>query len=261
VILAVASPGRAQRSAAADVSSNWAGYVVTGPGSTSTTASDAMTYTDVTGQWVQPKATCRAGSPTSLAIWVGLGGYSLSSEELEQVGTSSDCDAHGRPKYYIWYELVPADPVTLKLRITPGDTIASVVKANGSDILVQVTDRTRGTRFTRHLSMSSPDLTSAEWIAEAPTLCNDSGYCKQLPITRFRSFSFTRTYATGNAAGGTITTPGWTSTSLQLVPRSRRFFGDRNDPTASAGDAGAAPSALGPDGTGFTVTWQTSPAG
>jgi hypothetical protein len=260
-ILAVASPGAAQRSARADVSSNWAGYVVTGLGSSSTTASADMTYTDVTGQWVQPKATCRAGTPTSLAIWVGLGGYSLSSQELEQAGTSSDCDAHGRASYYIWYELVPADPVNLKLRIAPGDTIASVVKANGSDILVQVTDRTRGTRFTRHLAMSSPDLTSAEWIAEAPTLCNDSGFCKQLPITRFHSFGFTRTFATGNSTGGTITSPGWTSTSLQLIPRSRRFFGDRNDPTASAGDAGASASALQPDGTGFTVTWQASPAG
>jgi hypothetical protein len=261
VILAVASPGGARPVAHTDVSSNWAGYVVTGLGSTSTTASSDMTYSDVTGQWVQPKAACRPGMPTSLAIWVGLGGYSLSSQELEQVGTSSDCDAHGRPSYYIWYELVPAEPVNLKFRIGPGDTIASVVKANGSDILVQVTDRTRGTRFTRHLSMDSPDLTSAEWIAEAPTLCNDSGYCKQLPITRFRPFAFTRTYATGNSAGGTITSPYWTSTSLQLIPRSRRFFGDRNDPTASAGDAGAAPSWLQPDGAGFTVTWQASPAG
>jgi hypothetical protein len=149
--------------------------------------------------------------------------------------------------------------VSLKLRVAPGDTIAAVVKANGTDILLQVTDRTRGTRFTRHLAMASPDLTSAEWIAEAPTLCNDSGYCKQLPLTRFRSFAFTRTYATGNNSGGTITSPAWTSTALQLVPRSRRFFGDRNDPTAAEGDAGALPSALASDGAGFTVTWRPSP--
>jgi hypothetical protein len=260
-MLAVASPGSATPPTHGDVSSNWAGYVVTGLGSTSTTASGDMKYTDVTGQWVQPAATCRPGTPTSLAIWVGLGGYSLSSQELEQVGTSSDCNEHGTPSYYIWYELVPADPVNLKLKIAPGDTIAAVVKASGTDILVQVTDRTRGTRFTRHLSMSSPDLTSAEWIAEAPTLCNDTGFCKQLPLTRFRSFAFARTFATGNNAGGTITSPGWTSTALQLVPRTRRFFGDRNDPTASAGDAGALPSALQPDGTGFTVSWRPTSAG
>ena len=48
-ILAVASPGGARPVAHADVSSNWAGYVVTGLGSTSTTASSDMTYSDVTG--------------------------------------------------------------------------------------------------------------------------------------------------------------------------------------------------------------------
>ena len=79
-----------------------------------------MSYTDVTGQWVQPKAGCRAGTPTSLAIWVGLGGYSLSSRELEQVGTSADCDVHGRPSYYVWYELVPAGPVNLMMTDRPG---------------------------------------------------------------------------------------------------------------------------------------------
>ena len=54
-----------------------------------------MSYTDVTGQWVQPKAVCKDGRPTSLAIWVGLGGYSVTSQELEQVGTSADCDEKG----------------------------------------------------------------------------------------------------------------------------------------------------------------------
>src|SRR5262249_36053269 len=109
------------------------------------------------------------------------------------------------------------------------------------------------------LTTASPDLTSAEWVAEAPTLCNDDGFCKQLALTRFHSFAFTRTYATGNAAGGTITSSNWTPTALQLIPRSRRLFGDRNDPTATAGAAGAVPSALLPDGSGFTVTWRASP--
>jgi Peptidase A4 family len=252
--------GHATGSARTDVSSNWAGYVATGLGSTPTTASSSMSYTDVTGQWVQPRASCKAGSPTSVAIWVGLGGYSESSQELEQVGTSADCDAHGQASYYVWYELVPADSVNLNLKISPGDTIVSVVKVSGTDVLLQVIDRTRRTRFTRHLAMASPDLSSAEWIAEAPSQCNDSGFCKQLALTRFGSFAFTRTFAVGNSVGGTITSPAWTSTALQLVPRSHRFFGDPNDPTASAGLAGAAPSPLLADGSGFTLTWQANPS-
>ena len=79
--IAVASSDAART----DVSSNWAGYVATGIGSTASTASASMTYTDVTGQWVQPRATCKRGIPTSVAIWVGLGGYSESSQALDLV--------------------------------------------------------------------------------------------------------------------------------------------------------------------------------
>jgi hypothetical protein len=260
-ILAAPLPGLAQTSgplARAGISANWAGYVVTGLGSTPMTASAAMSYTDVTGQWEQPTASCKKGTPSSLAIWVGLGGYSLKSRELEQVGTSADCDQQGRPSYYIWYELVPAAPVTVKVEIAPGDTIVSVVKVTGSDVVVQVIDRTRGTRFTRHLPMSAPDLTSAEWVVEAPTQCDDVGVCNQLALPRFGSLAFTRTYATGNAAGGTITSPNWTQRALQLVPRSPRSTGGGY--AATAGEAGAMPSGLLSDGTGFTVTWRPGPS-
>ncbi len=258
--MAVASSDAA-RSTRTDVSSNWAGYVATGIGSTASTASASMTYTDVTGQWVQPRAICKRGIPTSVAIWVGLGGYSESSQALEQVGTSADCDEHGRATYYIWYELVPADSVNLKVKIQPGDVIASTVVINGTDVLVQVNDRSRHVVFTRHLTMAAPDLSSAEWIAEAPSQCSDSGFCPQLALTRFTTLTFSRTFAKGNTTAGTISSPNWTSTALQLVPRgAHHFFGDRNDPTGVSGAAGAIPSALTPDGSGFTVTWQANPA-
>ena len=136
-----------------------------------------------------------------------------------------------------------------------------MVIADSTDVLVQVTDRTRGTRFTRHLDVASPDLTSAEWIVEAPSQCSDSGFCPQLPLTRFRSLAFTNTYATGNKVGGDDLEPELDRRpSLQLVPRSYRAFGDRNDQASRAGGAGAAVSALTPDGTGFTVNWLANPS-
>ena len=79
-----------------------------------------MAYTDVTGTWTQPAATCTPGSTTSAAVWVGIGGYSQSSQKLEQTGTSADCDSSGKATYYAWYELVPADSVNIKLKIFPG---------------------------------------------------------------------------------------------------------------------------------------------
>jgi hypothetical protein len=260
ILCALAGTARGEESAQTDVSSNWAGYVATGIGSTSSTASSAMAYTDVTGQWVQPRAICKRGMPSSVAIWVGLGGYSETSQELEQTGTSADCDETGHATYYMWYELVPADSVDLKVKVAPGDVIAASVVVNGTDVLVQVNDRTRHVRFTRHLTMAAPDLSSAEWIAEAPSQCSDSGYCPQLALTRFSPVTFTRTFARGNSVSGTISDPTWTATALQLVPRgTHRVFGDRNDPTGVSGAAGAVPSPLVPDGSGFTITWKANP--
>jgi Peptidase A4 family len=246
---------------AGDVTSNWAGYVALGPGSTSSTASSAMSYTDVTGQWIQPKATCTVGDGTSAAIWVGLGGYSEASQALEQTGTEADCNANGQPEYYAWYELVPAYPVNLKLKINAGDVIQSSVVATGTHILVQVIDRTRAVRFTKTLTMASPDLTSAEWIAEAPSECGNNGFCRELALTNFGSVSFTGTYARGNGLGGTITSPNWTSAPIQLVPDSHhRVFGysDGSSDQSAAG-AGASPTDLAADGTGFTVDWLAKP--
>jgi len=151
----------AKPTAGIDVSSNWSGYAITGVGSTANVASTSMNFTDVTGTWVQPTATCTPGQSTSAAIWVGLGGYTVGSNSLEQTGTSADCSSSGKATYYAWYELVPATSVTLKLKIFGGDTVTSTVLINGTDVLVQVKNRTRHTVFTKHLKMATPDLTSA----------------------------------------------------------------------------------------------------
>jgi hypothetical protein len=240
-------------------SANWAGYVATGPGSTGATASPAMSYTDVTGQWVVPTATC-SGSHTSVAIWVGLGGFSVGSQSLEQAGIAADCSTGGKPRYYAWYELVPANAVTIALTIEPGDVITSSVVSVGGGILVQVIDRTHDTRFTKRVAMSGPDLSSAEWIAEAPAACLSSGACRQLPLTHFGSVTFTRTYATGNGIAGTITSPNWTATAIQLIPApSHRAYGRSDVTSATTTGSGAMPVGLGADGSGFTVEWEWNP--
>jgi peptidase A4-like protein len=236
-----------------DVSSNWSGYAVTGIGSTANVAATGMSFTDVTGTWRQPAATCTPGQSTSAALWVGLGGYTVGSSALEQTGTSADCSSSGKATYYAWYELVPAASVTLKLKIFPGDTITATVLVHSTDVLVQVKNRTRHTTFTRHLQMAAPDLTSAEWITEAPSECTVSGFCRTVPLTNFGSVTFSRTYALGNGQGGTLSGPGWESTPIQLVPRARRFFGDVDASATST--AGASPANVAADGSGFTVTW------
>ncbi|HEY3922126.1 MAG TPA: G1 family glutamic endopeptidase [Gaiellaceae bacterium] len=230
---------------AVDQSTNWSGYTITGDGSTETAADPTMTFTDVTGTWKQPKATCTAGDPNSAAVWVGLGGYSTEAPALEQVGTEVDCAVTGQATYSVWYEIVPQPSKPVKLKILPGDTItASVYVTNGTDVLVQIKNRTRHTSFTKPLTVASPDLTSAEWITEAPSDCSESGRCSTTDLANFGSVTFTKIAATGNGQAGTLRGNGWGYTAFQLIPDSRRgrFFGFGAPPSSTAGATPVSPT-------------------
>ena len=251
-----ASAAASVRDLTPSISSNWAGYAV---GDTSvisggaTPAADPLTFTSVTATWVQPKATCTAGnSPSYSAFWVGLGGFSIGAQALEQIGTESDCLAGGLPDYFAWFELVPAPSTRINLRIRPGDLITNSVNVNGTDVLVQVKNRTLRTSFTRHLQMANPDLTSAEWIAEAPSACSSLNRCSVLPLADFGSVAFTRIASIANGHGGTLTDPAWLSEAIRLVPSATL----RSPPFATlASTAGAVPGSVSPDGRIFDVSW------
>src|SRR5262249_4989078 len=232
------------------VSSNWSGYAVTAP---------STTYTSVTGTWVQPTLSCAVGERgTSSAFWVGLGGYDASSQALEQAGTSADCSDRGRPTYYAWYELVPSPSQTIKLKVNPGDTITTSVNVvdGGTSVLFQIKNRTRKTTFTKKVPFSNPDLTSAEWIAEAPSLCNQTR-CTPVPLANFSSVSFTKVAALGNGNGGAIANSSWTAHALKPRPaRPARPFPRPDGFAAGSGStAGATPGDPSPDGGSFTVSW------
>jgi Peptidase A4 family len=221
---------------------------------------ESTDYTSVTGSWPQPAVTCGANDAGASAFWVGLGGYFTGSQALEQVGTSSNCDsATGKPSYYAWYELVPSDAVTIKkLKVAPGDLITTSVNVvGGNSVVVQVKNRSHGTNFTTTLPFANPDLTSAEWVAEAPAAC--SRYrCSQISLSNFGSVQFTRLAALGNTLGGTLTAnPGWTTTAVSLVPDvSRGYFpGPDRFARAAVSAAGASPTAPSSDGRGFSVSW------
>jgi hypothetical protein len=210
-----------------------------------------------------PKATCSAsGRASASAVWVGLGGYSAGSQALEQTGTSSDCSADGVPSYFAWWEIIPDPSVRIKLKILPGDLVTGSVVVKGNEVLMQMKNRTRKTVFTKRVTLEAPDLTSAEWIAEAPSECTSNGFCRQVPLANFGSVTFTNVAALASIdglgdQGGTITSTLWQATPIQLVPqRSQRFFGDVVEgPETTTGTAGATPSSLSADGRSFTVSW------
>jgi hypothetical protein len=241
---ALTGAGAATASAAtvdqqAAVSQNWAGYVAGG-----------TQFSSVSGSWVEPTAKCGSGQTYS-AFWVGIGGSSNQSSALEQTGTEADCAADGSIDYHAWYELVPAAPVKLDLAIRPGDHISAKVTVNGTNVGVSMTNQTTGQSTSKALQMDSPDTSSAEWIAEAPSACDGSGGCQPLPLSDVGTVQFTSATATANGHTGTISDPNWSAQAVQLGG------GDVSDVSYSSQSASAAtPSSLSSDGSSFSVAYQ-----
>ena len=249
---AAGTAAAAPRGVTPSVSSNWAGYAISDSATIDGgTPAKPLAFSDVTASWVQPKVRCIAGRAAYSAFWVGLGGFSTSATALEQIGTESDCSAAGLPTYSAWYEIVPGPSQQVDLAIRAGDHITTAVVVNGTDVTLQVKNRTLGTTFTRQLVVAHPDVSSAEWIAEAPSEC--SGRCHVLPLANFRSMAFTSIAATADGHPGTLFDPAWTALPIQLVPSSsyHSFFGGPDQ----ASTAGATPVSSTPDGRRFAVSW------
>jgi len=233
--------------AATTTSSNWAGYAISTQG---------VKFRRVAATWVVSPATCSAtGRRHFSASWLGLGGYHTTSTALEQIGTEADCTARGTPSYTAWYELVPAAPVDIHLKVRPGDTMSASVAVSGHTVKLFLANRTRGTRFSKQLIADRVDLTSAEWIVEAPSACFGDR-CVTLPLANFGATNFagaTATTTTGHQ--GTITDPAWSATAITMRAGGRHAFGGGRF-TADEAMGGASPGALSATGDGFLVAYQ-----
>jgi len=256
------SGGAAQRRyavrAATETSSNWAGYSAVTPDGATTS-----TFTSATGTWKQPTASCSLESAGSAsAVWVGLGGYDLNAPALEQIGTDADCDNSGKPVYYAWYELVPAPPVNLKFAIRPGDTITASVNYAGGVVWLQLKNRTSGVVFNKKVPAASPDLTSADWIVEAPSSCSRFS-CRPVPLANFGKVTISRIAAIADGHPGTLADPAWKAVPIQLVPHSDQGFfpGEERGTLQTSSTAGTARPVPTTDGRGFTVRWAARAAG
>lgn len=224
---------------------NWAGYAAHRSG---------VRFRSVTGEWRIPAASCTAGSPGFSAVWLGLGGYSTSSNALEQTGTEIDCRTSGRATYFAWYELVPAGPRTISLGVQPGDVMRGAVSSVGGRVTIALSDLSDRRAFTRSFAPAQIDATSADWIVEAPSECNDSGRCITLPLTDFGSASLFAARATTSAGrSGTIRNRSWTSTKITLKPSGSGVFAGMIQQAAEA-----IPSVLTAGGSAFTVNYRAS---
>jgi hypothetical protein len=248
-------------------SQNWSGYVAN--------TATGKRFSSVNGSWVAPAVTCTGGSSYS-AFWVGLGGSDSSpgsavssaygsapgspsgsgqSQALEQAGTEADCTGSGQAKYFAWYELVPAAPVKLGLTIKPGDHITTRVSVSGSTVTINLSDATSGQSVNKTLTMSNPDTSSAEWIAEAPSSCSQGATnCSPMPLANFGNVKFSNaTATTSDGHTGSISDPAWTATPVALQGSPAGYGGPQFATNASS--TGATPSGLSSNGGAFSVAW------
>ena len=230
-------------------STNWAGYAVHRAG---------VSFRRVSATWTEPDANCVPGQPTYSAVWVGLGGYKLSSDALEQTGTEIDCNSAGKVVSSAWYELVPAPSKTISLRVNPGDVMHATVTVTGHTVVFALDDETSHRRFHKTLNAPSIDVSSAEWIVEAPSECLGQNACQALPLADFGSVPFdSATATTSDGTAGSIADPLWGRTTIDLIASTQRMLVARS----ATGVLGtAAPSPLTGGGRSFYVTYAPAPA-
>ena len=225
-------------------SSNWAGYAVHRQG---------VSYRTIQAGWWEPTVSCVPGHPTFSSYWIGLGGYRKTSQAIEQIGTEVDCTRRGGVRTSSWYELLPAPSMPISLAVHPGDLMAATVTVAGREVTMSLRDLTTRRGFSRTLRARTTDVSSAEWIVEAPSDCAATIECQTLPLANFGSVTFVGTSVIQrNGHLGTITDPGWGSTMITLNPFGHRFIAAR----AGAGTVGGAvPEPPSPGGGGFVVKY------
>lgn len=190
----------------------WAGYV--------DVASSDRKFSSVSGSWRVPTATCRAAT-TEESTWVGIDGQT--NQTVEQAGTYDDCQ-DGEPSYWAFYELwgyaslkggglaalLPAsrDPVA------PGDVVSAKVTLAAGKWVFTITDVTAGWHSSIPVAQPtpSPAQTSAEWVVEAPQICDPA--CTTAALTRVSPETFTKASATESGIVGTIST--WPTLAMAI---------------------------------------------
>jgi hypothetical protein len=224
-------------------SSNWAGYAA---------HRSRVRFNKVVGTWRQPTAVCSSHTPTYSSVWVGLGGYSLNSQALEQIGSEVDCTASGQEVSTVWYELVPAASRTIRMTVHSGDELTGSVVVSGRKVILRLHDLTRHTTFTKTVRAKHLDTSSAEWIVEAPSECTSTNQCQTLTLADFGSATFSRASArTTRRHTGRISDRRWGATRIVLAAGQRKFIGSGGAPVQ------ASPSRLEAQGSSFTVTYKS----
>lgn len=155
VTIAISGSAPPSATPAFGMTTNWSGYAFTG-----------SQFTAVSSSFNVPQIP--AGSTDAdTAEWVGIDGWG--SPTILQAGIDETIQA-GQSYVYAWWESYPAPSQEISsFPVSAGDevTVAIVRQADGS-WLIQMFDLTNGSTWHTTLSYYG-QLTSAEWVVEAPT--------------------------------------------------------------------------------------------
>ena len=223
------------------ISPNWAGYA--------DTPATGNTFTSVSGSWIMPTVAPPAGAPVGVeyyaSFWVGLDGFNSSTVEQVGVDAFTENTVSGIiSQYQPFWEMFPAGPNFGPL-ISAGDSVSASVTYNNTtnNYTLSLEDTTNSSgSYSATVpggNNPAPQRSSAEWIAESPTITNSNPPPTYViaPLANFGSVTFT------NAAVDGSPVTGFTDTMLNMA-------------TTSSG-LGATTSALSGGGSLFTVTVAT----
>jgi len=205
-------------------SRNWSGYVATG----------GTSYTSVSGTWVVAKPDANVQGID--ATWVGIGG--ANTTDLIQAGTEATVNGDGTVTYDAWTETLPQSTRTVSLAVSGGDTVTvSITEQSTALWVIEMKNVTTGKSYTTTIRYSS-SKSSAEWIEEAPSVGRGIA-----PLDNFGTVQFT--------AGNTVVDG--TKRTISGASAKAVTMAD------SANQALAIPSAIGSDGSSFSVTRTSNP--
>ena len=130
---------------------------------------------------------------------------------------------------------------TISLAVHPGDVMHATVTVVGHNVTVVLRNLTSHKTFRKSLNAPAIDVSSAEWIVEAPSECVSQFACQALPLANFGSVGFdSATVTSTNGIAGSIVSPRWWRTKIDLTPGSQRFIVARQT-SDTAGSATPSP--------------------
>lgn len=215
---AVPQPQPATGTADAHRSVNWSGYEATGG-----------KFTSITGTWTVPQVSDT--SPGADAAWVGIGG--VNSRDLIQAGTQAATSGDGQVQYEAWIETLPQVSHPVPLPVAGGDSVtATLTEQSAGQWQISLKDNTSGQTYSTTRQYASSD-SSAEWVEEAPS--------SRLGVVSLDNFG------TVNFSGASTVKDGKSVTISQANGQGITMINRSGQPLAS-------PSALGSDGSSFSVS-------